>query len=139
IQMRHGDWTTQTPVRKPVTESDRFLQDCEQRPHFTQIRTVEHRFCTGFCTRKRASAFGASGWSNSPRGQLSVRYRGESPPESLSRFSRLFNPADRREVVWATDRKAPRAVRHSHRGFTELGAYELNRLRRTPVYTFYPW
>lgn len=30
-------------------------------------------------------------------------------------------------------------MRHSHRGFVELGAYELNRLRRTPVYTFYPW
>jgi hypothetical protein len=47
----------------------------------------------------------------------------------LTRLSRLD----------ARQKSAPRAVRHSHHGFTELGAYELNRLRRTPVYTFYPW
>ena len=35
--------------------------------------------------------------------------------------------------------KAPRAVRHSHRGFVELGSFAVSRLRRAPIYTLFAW
>ena len=35
--------------------------------------------------------------------------------------------------------KAPRGVLNSNRGFVELGAFAVNRLRRSPTMEFYPW
>lgn len=35
--------------------------------------------------------------------------------------------------------KAPRGVLNSNRGFVELGAYAVNRLRRSRTVKFYPW
>ena len=35
--------------------------------------------------------------------------------------------------------KAPRGGLNLNRGFVELGAYALNRLRRTPIIEFYAW
>ena len=35
--------------------------------------------------------------------------------------------------------KAPRGVHYSNRGFVELGAFDIKRLRRVPIITFHAW
>ena len=42
-------------------------------------------------------------------------------------------------MVCISDGRTPRVTHHTHHGLVELGAYALNRLRRSPTVEFYPW
>ena len=38
-----------------------------------------------------------------------------------------------------SDQTPPRGVHYTHRGFVELGAFRINKLRQTREIIFYPW
>ena len=42
-------------------------------------------------------------------------------------------------LVREVSEKAPRAGRHSHRAFVELGSFAVSRLRPAPIFTLFAW